>query len=196
MSGTISSISSLLDSSKIETANAHADAVAGRLATAEAALKAAADAVTSAQDAVRADVASAASGNSVDPAANQAALAAAQQKYDFQLSLVSELERQMAEAQSAKIKANGAAYAPVFNEGVQLRMQAAKQADDARASLEAAKELSAQGAAFIRSAWDGGYPRNGIDGAVLGLPPARPDRAHRREVRDAVEEAAIWGVTP
>lgn len=195
MSGTIPSISSLLDSSKIETANAHADAVAGRLATAEAALKAAADAVTSAKDAVQADVASAAQGNTVNPAASQAALAAAQQKHDFALSLTIELERQHAEAQGAKVKAAGEAYKPVFDKGVALRMQAAQQADAARASLEAAKTVAAQGAQFIQAAWHGGYPQT-VDGAVLGLPPARPDRAHRREVRTADEEAGIWNVAP
>lgn len=186
MSGTIPTIGSLVDQSKMKTAHDAVIALGNRLKTAEAALKTAADAVDSAKAAVQADVVSAAQGNSVDPTANQAALAAAQQKYDFALSLVTELESQVATAHAAKIEAQGAAFKPVFDEGVKLRVQAAQQADAARASLKAAKELSAKGAAFIQAAWENRYPRNDVDGAVL----------YPREVRTADDEAAIWGVSP
>lgn len=182
MSGTYPSIPSLIDNTPVTTATTQQVALSARLETAKTALTTATAALATAQAAVKADITSAAAGNTVDPTANAAALATATTQANFAAALVDELESLIASGVRSLSAAQGQSYAAVFNQGVTMRIAAAQQADAAKASLASAVQLYGQAANYIQAAWQAGYPKT-VDGAVL----------YPREIRSEAAEAALWG---
>lgn len=171
-------LDALVDHALIQTAADQLTAAKARLV----AVRVNHDAAGVAHDAAKAAAQAAIDGNGTDPHEATAALSAAAQTHDVCGRIVAAAGRSVAQADADALTAHGAAFRPVYMEGVRRRLAAAAKADQARAALVEAEADYVSATGILNHA-----TQNGCQHVIF-------DPAHSAPMTDHAGEIRRWSV--